>query len=135
MPDPIKGAYFELDSVDRSAFVTSVELNKPMEILESRLFTNNYVTKEAGMGNHSFQVTFQDDSSLTITQALDTAEGLKKTFEIRSKGSGTAVSGTNPKWTGSCLVPPTVPPIVQGQLKEFTVTFEVDGEAALSTTP
>lgn len=129
--DVVKGGYCSLDSTDYSAYVESWEPSWDLEIQEWRPFNSDYVKKEAGLENHSFNVTFVDDTSYTITNWLHTDVGTKVAFELRYDDA--AVSGSNPKWTGSCIVPPGAPPATQGELARFTVTFQVDGQATYAT--
>lgn len=132
MPDVVRIAVYEMPiGTDRSAFVESVEPSWDMDVQESRPFTSGSVKKDPGLYNNSYQVTFVDDASATIAQYLFGARGTKVTFLM--KWDEAAVSPTNPKFTGTAVVPPTVPPIRQGDLRRFTVTFQVDGDVTIAT--
>ena len=130
--DVVKGGYCSIGAVDRSAFVESWEPSWDLEIQEWRPFDSDYVRKEAGLENHSFSATFVDDTTYTIVQYLNGAAGTRVAFELRYDDA--VVSGSNPKWTGNCIIPPVGPPSAQGELARFTVTFQVDGQATMATT-
>jgi len=131
MADVVLGGYFSIGGVDRSSFCESWEPSWELEIQESRPFNSNFVKKDAGLENHSFTATFVDDTSYTLVQALDALVGTKAAFELRYDDA--AVGATNPKWTGSCVVPRTTPPATQGGAARFSVTFQVDGAATMAT--
>ncbi|MHC4067859.1 MAG: hypothetical protein ACYSUI_25605 [Planctomycetota bacterium] len=130
MGDVVLGGYVSINSVDRSAFCESWEPSWDLEIQESRTFDSNFVKKDAGLENHSFSVTFVDDTSYTIVQALDAIAGTKVAFELRYDDA--AVGATNPKWTGNCVIPRAAPPATQGGIARFSVTFQVDGQATMA---
>jgi hypothetical protein len=116
--DVIVGGHFTLNSVDRSEYVESVELSPDIRVEESTPL--------------SLSVTYVDDDSYTMLQALDAIKGTKVTASWRADDA--VVSATNPEMSCTVIVPPFLPPVTQGAGARATISMPVDGLIAVAIT-
>ena len=129
--DVIRDGFLEINSVEYSQYIESIETSWDTEILESRPMQQTSVAKDFGLDNNSFTVNTAELSTWAFTIAMDAIKGTKVTFEIRPDGA--AVGAANPKWTGTCLVKPPSPGLTQGQGAKYSMLFEVDGAVTFAT--
>jgi hypothetical protein len=136
--DVIVGGHFTLNSVDRSEYVESVEPSPDIRVEESTPFNNGSgtetsVRRDPGLiDSGSLSVTYVDDDSYTMLQALDAIKGTKVTASWRADDA--VVSATNPEMSCTVIVPPFLPPVTQGAGARATISMPVDGLIAVAIT-
>lgn len=96
-------AFVEYDSVDLSAFVTSVALSYEAESQDDSAMGDDTRSNIGGLKNWSAEVEFnQDWAASGPDETLFSKVGLIATLTIR-KSSG-AASATNPEYSGGALL-------------------------------
>ena len=129
--DVIRDGFLEINSVEYSQYVESIETSFDNESQESRPFNQTSVARDVGLDNNSFTVNIAELSTWAFTIAMEAIKNTKVTFEIRPDGA--AVSATNPKYTGSVLVKPPSPSFAQGEGAKYSMVFELDGAYTFAT--
>jgi hypothetical protein len=125
----------KINSVDLSAYVTAVTLNRSFDELE---------VTAMGDGGHKFvkgleaaSVTIDllnDTAATTVLPTLQAAWGTNVTVVLLQE-KGTAVSATNPLYTMTCLINNTTD--INGAVSDIgmqSLTFNVSGTVAVTTT-
>jgi hypothetical protein len=125
----------KINSVDLSAYVTSVTLNRTFDELE---------VTAMGDGGHKFvkgleaaTVTIDlnnDTAATTVLPTLQSAWGTNVPIVLLQQ-KGTAVSATNPLYTMTCLINNTTDINgAVGDLGMMSLSFNVSGTVAVTTT-
>jgi hypothetical protein len=125
----------KINSVDLSAYVTSVTLNRTFDELE---------VTAMGDGGHKFvkgleaaTVTIDlnnDTAATTVLPTLQSAWGTNVPIVLLQQ-KGTAVSATNPLYTMTCLINNTTDINgAVGDLGMMSLSFNVSGTVAVATT-
>jgi hypothetical protein len=125
----------KINSVDLSAYVTSVTLNRTFDELE---------VTAMGDGGHKFvkgleaaTVTIDlnnDTAATTVLPTLQSAWGTNVPIVLLQQ-KGTAVSATNPLYTMTCLINNTTD--INGAVGDLgmqSLSFNVSGTVAVATT-
>lgn len=125
----------KINSVDLSAYVTSVTLNRTFDELE---------VTAMGDGGHKFvkgleaaTVTIDlnnDTAATTVLPTLQAAWGTNVPIVLLQQ-KGTAVSATNPLYTMTCLINNTTD--INGAVGDLgmqSLSFNVSGTVAVTTT-
>lgn len=126
--------YVELNSVDMSAFVTSVEIDaEVVDLVTTNFGSGGWDERIGGLKSGTFQVTFNNDfDATTVDDRLWPLFGTVTTFAVRPTSS--AVSATNPSYSGSVLVNELSPISGSvGDLAEHDVTWPVSGVVTRAT--
>jgi hypothetical protein len=128
-------AYVKLNNVDLSDHIASIEIAQSFDAVETTAFGNSARTRVGGLEDSSITLSFhQDFASASVDQTIAPLVGGTAAFEIRARGTATAVSATNPKWTGSVLVTEWSPLSgAVGELSTADVTWPVSGPVVRGT--
>jgi hypothetical protein len=128
-------AYVKLNNVDLSDHIASIEIAQSFDAVETTAFGNSARTRVGGLEDSSITLSFHQDFAATSVDAtIAPLVGGTAAFEIRAVGTATAVSATNPKWTGTVLVTEWSPLSgAVGELSTADVTWPVSGPVVRGT--
>lgn len=122
-----------INSVDLTDHVASVTINQKFDELDTTVFGSAGKQRIAGLEDSSIAIEFlQDYASASVEATLYGLIGTSTTVIIQAKSG--AVSATNPKWTGTCLVTELQPVAgAAGELAKQSVTWPVTGSLTRAT--
>jgi hypothetical protein len=125
----------KINSVDLSAYVTSVTLNRTFDELEVTSMGDSGHKFVKGLEAASVTIDLNNDTaSSTVLPTLQAAWGTNVPIVLLQQ-KGTAVSATNPLYTMTCLVNNTTDINgAVGDLGMMSLTFNVSGTVAVTTT-
>ena len=128
-------AYVKLNNVDLSDHIASVEIAQSFDAVETTAFGDSGRTRTGGLEDSSITLSFhQDFASGSVDATIAPLVGGTAAFEVRAVGTATAVSATNPKWTGTVLVTEWNPLSgAVGELSTADVTWPVSGQVTRGT--
>lgn len=129
----LTNAVVKINSVDLSDHVASVELSQEVEEVETTAFGDSARTRTGGLANNSLSLDFhQDFASASVDDTLNALVGGTASFEILP--AGTAVSATNPKYTGTVLLTEWTPVSgAIGELATASITWPISGAVTRAT--
>jgi len=129
----LTNAVVKINSVDLSDHVASVELAQEVEEVETTAFGDSARTRTGGLANNSLSLDFhQDFASASVDDTLNALVGGTAPFEILP--NGTAVSATNPKYTGTVLLTEWTPVSgAIGELATASITWPISGAVTRAT--
>ena len=130
-------AYVKIGTVDLSDHIASVEIAQSFDAVETTAFGDSGRTRIGGLEDSSITLSFhQDFAAASVDATIAPLVGGTAAFEIRAVGTATAVSSTNPKWTGTVLVTEWTPLSgAVGELSTADVTWPVSGQVTRGTAP
>ena len=120
-------ALVKINNVDLSDHVASVTITQNWDEVETTAFGDSGRTRVGGLEDSSIALDFhQDYASGEVDATIAPLAGGTASFYIASQG--TAVSATNPKYTGTLLIT-SYTPIAGGvgDLSTVSVTWPVSG--------
>jgi hypothetical protein len=121
--------------VDLTDHVTSLTINKAFDELDVSAMGNTGHSFIGGLESSTISVDFlNDDATTSVMQTLNTLVGTNAKFKVLQT-TGSAISATNPVYTGLILVNKLTP--VAGKIGDVAVqslTFTVSGSIATATT-
>jgi len=121
--------------VDLTDHVTSLTINKAYDELDVSAMGNTGHSFIGGLESSTISVDFlNDDATTSVMQTLNTLVGTNAKFKVLQT-TGSAISATNPVYTGLILVNKLTP--VAGKIGDVAVqslTFTVSGSIATATT-
>ena len=121
--------------VDLTDHVTSLTVNKAFDELDVSAMGNTGHSFIGGLESSTISVDFlNDDATTSVMQTLNTLVGTVAKFKVLQT-TGSAISATNPVYTGLILVNKLTP--VAGKIGDVAVqslTFTVSGSVATATT-
>jgi len=128
-------AYVSINSTDLSDHIASVEIAQSFDSVETTAFGDSGRTRTGGLEDSSITLSFhQDFAAASVDATIAPLVGGTTTFEVRAVGTATAVSATNPKWTGTVLVTEWNPLSgAAGELSTADVTWPVSGQVTRGT--
>ena len=128
-------AYVKLNNVDLSDHIASVEIAQSFDAVETTAFGDSGRTRTGGLEDSSITLSFhQDFAAASVDATIAPLVGGTAAFEIRAVGTATAVSSTNPKWTGTVLITEWNPLSgAVGELSTADVTWPVSGQVTRGT--
>ena len=122
----LTNAYVKIGSTDFSDLIASIEFNDEAEEIETTAFGNTGRTRVGGLRDQSISLDFHVDfDPAEVDATIGALVGSTAAIEFAPKG--TAISGTNPKWSGSILVSEWGWGGGVGELATKSVTWPVDG--------
>jgi hypothetical protein len=125
----------KINSVDLSAYVTSVTLNRSFDELEVTAMGDGGHKFVKGLEASSITIDFLNDTATaTVLPTLQAAWGTNVTV-VLLQTKGTAVSATNPLYTMTCLINNTTD--INGAVGDIgtqSLTFNVSGTVAVAST-
>jgi hypothetical protein len=121
--------------IDLSNHVKSISINRTFDELEVTAMGDTGHKFVAGLEASTIAIDFYNDTvSGSVLQTLNTLVGTSAAFKI-IQTVGTAISATNPLYTGLVLVNKLTP--VNGAVADLSVqslTFTVNGAITVATT-
>jgi hypothetical protein len=125
----------KIDSVDLSAYVTSVSLNRSFEELTVTAMGDTGQKFVKGLEVSTVTIDLNNDTATsTVLPTLQNAWG-KNVPIVLLQQKGVAVSATNPLYTMTCLVNNTTDINgAVGDLGMMSLSFNVSGAVAVTTT-
>lgn len=128
-------AYIKLNNVDLSDHIASVEIAQSFDSIETTAFGDSGRTRTGGLEDSSLTLSFhQDFAAASVDATIAPLVGGTASFEVRAVGTATAVSSTNPKWTGTVLITEWNPLSgAIGELSTADVTWPVSGQVTRGT--
>lgn len=129
----LNDAYVSIGGNVLSTYVTSVSVNAEVEELDDTAMGDTWRSKIAGLKTGTITVEFNQDVAAGLLDAIMwPLLGTSAAFEIRPTSS--AVSTSNPKFTGSVIVTQWAPlGNSVGELAKVSVTFPVAGAITRAT--
>lgn len=127
------GVSVTVNSVDLSALVSSVTINRAFDELDVTAMGDSGARAVKGLERSSVSIDFFNDEATAKTlQTLNSTWGTSTTVVI--KQTSAAVSATNPSYTMSCLVN-NITPIngAVGDISTQSVTWNVNGTIAVAS--
>jgi hypothetical protein len=125
----------KINSVDLSAYVTSVTLNRSFDELEVTAMGDSGHKFVKGLEAASITIDLLNDTAATtVLPTLQAAWGTNVTVVLLQE-KGTAVSATNPLYTMTCLINNTTD--INGAVSDIgmqSLTFNVSGTVAVTST-
>jgi len=131
------GVSVTINSVDLSAYVSSVTVTREFDELETTAMGASGHSRIAGLSNDSFTISFfQDFAATKVNATLEAVlDSASKTTTCVVKPTSAAVSATNPSYTGTIFVGSWTP--INGGVADLATvdaTFKVNGAIAKATT-
>jgi hypothetical protein len=125
----------KINSVDLSAYVTSVSLNRSFEELTVTAMGDFGQKFVKGLETSTITIDLNNDTaSTTVLPTLQAAWGTNVPIVLLQQ-KGVAVSATNPLYTMTCLVNNTTDINgAVGDLGMMSLSFNVSGTVAVTTT-
>jgi hypothetical protein len=125
----------KINSVDLSAYVTSVTLNRTFDELEVTAMGDSGHKFVKGLEAATVTIDLNNDTATsTVLPTLQAAWGTNVPV-VLLQTKGTAVSATNPLYTMTCLVNNTTDINgAVGDLGMMSLSFNVSGTVAVTTT-
>lgn len=130
----IKAAYVAINGVDRSGNASKAELTVEYEEKDVTVFTSGGAKEVlAGLEGSKLAVSWRNDvAAAALDEALWALRGTVVPFEVRVNNS--AVSASNPKYTGSILIGSHSPLAGGvGDVNEFSPTYTCSGVITRAT--
>jgi hypothetical protein len=123
----------KVNNVDLSDHIASVELSRSFDDIETTAYGNAGRTRVGGLEDSSISLDFhQDWAAGEVEATIQPLLGGTASFEIIP--DGTAVSATNPKYSGTVLITEWTPVSGGvGELATASVTWPVSGVVTYGT--
>ncbi len=131
----ITNAWVRINSVDLSNYVKEVTVNLERDDVEITAFGDSGKRRLAGLKDESFELTLlQDFDASKVDATLWPLYNGGSEFLVEVAGAGSAISATNPKYSGSCILT-SYPPLDAGVGDAATtkITLPVSGEITRAT--
>jgi len=132
----LTAAFLSLNGVDRSSWVSQVELAVEAEVKDVTVFTSGgFKENLSGLKSGNLQIGFKNDLAAGALDELMWALFIASaavTFEVRAVNTTRTTS--NPGYTGSVIVSSWTPVTGSpGDVNEFSVTYPTTGVVARAT--
>jgi len=121
----LKDCYVVVNGTNFSDHTSSVTVNLSKDEVETTNFSGSGRERVAGLKDDSFEITFQQDYAAASTDAvLFPLYNNETEFIVEVRPTSAAVSTSNPKYTGTCILLEYTPLAGDvGDLSETDVTF------------
>ena len=131
----LKDAWVSVNSVDLSDHVRSVTINMDADLQDVKAMGAVGADWAAGLRNDSIELTlYQDFDAAKVDATLFPLFDGGSAFVIAAAASGTAISSTNPKYSGTVLMGSYQPLAGEvGAANITSITFPVQGKVARAT--
>lgn len=122
-------AYISVAGVNLSSRCTKVEVHDGYNKVDVKAFSNTAGNTSVGLKDQMIKASFlQDFAAANVHATLQAANGTAVAIEVRTTSA--AAAGTNPKWTGTLLLPEYTPIGASvGEKQEVSVEFLTQGTA------
>lgn len=129
----ITNAVVTIGGVDLSSHIKKVTLTTSYNEVETTTFGNAAKRMKTGLQSNKVSIDFNQDFSAAAVEAT-IAPLMGGTAAITVKPNGTAVSATNPAWSGSVVCTEWTPLDAQvGELASASITWPIDGTVSKAT--
>lgn len=133
---PFINAHCLFNSVDLSAYVTSIQLTLGTETLDLTAMGDLGRVPGAGIESHTLSITFNEDLGAAAVHAtLRAAWATKAAFPVTFKLVNAAISATNPEYQCSYFMQQLPFGGQHGQKLVTTVTLQSSGVMTIDVTP
>ena len=121
----LKDCVIEVDGVDFSDHVSSVEVSMKKASIDTTNFSGGGKEQVAGLKDDEFTVNFQQDFAAgQVDDVLYPLYENEEEFEVKVKARPTATSASNPEYVGTCILLEYQPLSGKvGELSETKVKF------------
>lgn len=101
----LKDCYIVVNGTNFSDHVSAVTVNLSKDDVETTSFSGGGRERMAGLKDDSFELTFQQDfAAANVDAVLYPLYDEETEFDIEVRPTSSAVSATNPKYTGTCIL-------------------------------
>jgi hypothetical protein len=123
----LRDCYVVVNGTNFSDHVSSCEINMSKDEVETTNFSGSGRERVHGLQDNSFTVTFQQDfGAASVDSVLFPLWNGESEFVVELRPTSAAVSASNPKYTGTCILLEYQPLSGDvGDLSETEVTFNV----------
>lgn len=123
----------EINAVDLSDHIANVEISQNFDAVETTAFGDGGRTRVAGLEDSSISLDFhQDFDAASVDATIAPLVGGTASFTVIP--NGTAVSATNPSYTGTVLITEWTPLSGSvGELATASITWPVSGQVTRGT--
>lgn len=123
----LRNCHISVNGTDFSDHASSVEINMSKDEVETTNFSGSGRERVHGLQDNSFTVTFQQDfDANSVDDVLFPLWNDEDEFTVEIRPTSAAVSASNPKYTGTCILLEYQPLAGDvGDLSETEVTFNV----------
>lgn len=121
----LKNCTITVNGVDMSDHCSSVTINLTKDEIETTNFSGGGRERQAGLKDDSFELNLQQDfAAAEVDATLYPLYDGETEFVVTVKPTASAVSATNPLYTGTCILLSYQPLAGDvGSLSETSVTF------------
>jgi len=129
------GVQVTVNSVNLSAYVSSVTINQEFDQLEVTAMGDSGHKYIAGLENSSISIDFNADFATSLVNQTINGSGagnglVGSTTTVLIQPAAGAASASNPKYTATCLVTQWPQVFNVGELATVSVTWPVNGAIA-----
>lgn len=131
----LKDAWVTINAIDLSDHIASVAVNMQNQLQEVTAMGDGGVQRAVGLRDDSFELTLrQDFAASEVDATLWPQFDGGSAFVVQVAAAGSAISATNPKYSGTVLIE-SYPPISGdvGQTLDTQVTLPVQGKITRAT--
>lgn len=123
----LRDCYVVVNGTNFSDHTSSVEINMSKDEVETTNFSGSGRERVHGLQDNSFKITFQQDfAASSVDAVLYPLWNNETEFTIEVRPTSGAVSASNPKYTGTCILLEYQPLSGDvGDLSETEVEFNV----------
>lgn len=123
----LRDCYVVVNGTNFSDHTSSCEINMSKDEVETTNFSGSGRERVHGLQDNSFTITFQQDfAAASVDAVLFPLWNNESEFSIEIRPTSGAVSASNPKYTGTCILLEYQPLSGDvGDLSETEVTFNV----------
>lgn len=101
----LRDCYIVINGTNFSDHVSAVTVNLSKDDVDTTSFSGGGRERKAGLKDDSFEITFQQDyAAASVDAVLYPLYDLETEFEVEVRPTSAAVSVSNPKYTGDCLL-------------------------------
>jgi hypothetical protein len=101
----LKDCYIVVNGTNFSDHINQVAVNLSKDDVETTSFSGGGRERMQGLKDDSFELTFQQDfDAASVDAVLYPLYDLGTEFTVEVRPSNAAVSATNPKYTGTCIL-------------------------------
>ncbi|MGW2206755.1 hypothetical protein [Streptomyces sp. NPDC001774] len=132
----LRDVYIEINNVDLSSHVNSVEISMEKAEVDSSNFGNGTSESVHGLKSDAITVNFhQDFAASSVDATLYPLYNNETSFPVLIRGTSASVSATNPEYTATCKLFAYQPLNGSiGDLSETSVEFKPQGDGIVRET-
>lgn len=138
-----KSALFKLDNgnstptlTDISAYISDISFPRQLDTPETTTFGNSAKTYLTGLADSSISISGMYDATLDAnlqTAITNLQAGTISILNFQYQTNSGAVSSTNPKWTGTCIIKSYEIKSAVADVVSFSLELQVSGAITRAT--